>query len=133
MGARWAGGTSDIYYWVVPAKVGGPWHWQLQVSGKPQSYQLRLEQKYQAVKGSAVVGGRTIALQGVMLRGAEIRFSFTAQVNGAPVRHAFTGKVEGDAINGTVALSGPRIEAQLEWSARRGARAAGASRNLALH
>jgi len=128
-----AGGSSDIYYWVVPAKAGGAWHWQTPVSGKPQSYQLRLEQKYQELKGSAVVGGRAVALQGATLRGSEIRFSFTADVNGAPLRHSFTGKVEGDAINGTVELSGPRVQAQLEWNARRGARSAVAPRDVALN
>ena len=115
-----AGGTSDIYYWVVPAKVAGAWHWQAAVAGKPQSYEIRLEQKYQAVTGSATTGGRTVKLQGVSLRGSELRFAFTADVNGSPVKHSFTGKVEGDAINGTAALSGPRVQGQFEWSARRG-------------
>jgi len=128
-----AGGNSDIYYWVVPAKVAGSWNWQSPVSGKPQSYQMRLEQKYQELKGTVSVGGRPVALQGVAIRGAEIRFSFTAEINGAPLKHAFTGKVEGDAINGTVELSGARIQSRLEWNARRGARSAGAPRGVALN
>jgi len=85
------------------------------------------------LKGTAVVGGRTVALQGVTIRAAEIRFSFTAEVNGSPVRHAFTGKVQGDAIHGTVALNGPRVQAQLEWTARRGARSARAPLAVAFH
>ncbi|MNC91994.1 hypothetical protein D3C83_83470 [compost metagenome] len=80
-----------------------------------------------------MVSGRTVALQGVTIRGAEIRFSFTAEVNGSPVRHAFTGKVQGNAIHGTVALNGPRVQAQLEWAARRGARSARAPLEVALH
>ena len=29
-----SGGESEIYFWVVPAKVAGTWHWQLPFSGK---------------------------------------------------------------------------------------------------
>jgi len=119
-----AGGTSDVYFWVVPARVAGVWQWQTPIAGKPQSYEIRLEQKYQVITGSVWVGGRTATLQGARLRGADIRFSFTADVNGSPVKHEFTGKVAGEAINGTATLSGPRIQAQFEWTARRPARAA---------
>ena len=64
-----AGGTSDIYFWVVPARVAGIWHWQSPVAGKPQSYEIRLEQKYQVITGSASVGGRAVKLQDARLRG----------------------------------------------------------------
>jgi hypothetical protein len=117
-----AGGASDIYVWVVPARVEGDWRWELAVAGKPRSYEISLEQKFQAISGTARVGGRAVKLEGARLRGEEIRFGFTAEVNGAPIKHAFEGKVEGDAITGTVALSGARLHAQREWSARRVAR-----------
>ncbi len=117
-----AGGASEIYFWVVPAKAAGIWHWQAPVSGKPQSYEIRLEQKHQVITGSAWLGGRTATLRDASLRGAEIRFNFTIDVNGAPVKHEYVGKVGADAITGTAALSGPRNQAQLEWSASRGPR-----------
>ncbi len=113
------GGKSDVYYWVVPARVAGAWQWQLPLQGKPRSYEVRLEQKYQTITGTARVDGREVKLQGARLSGAGIRFSFTADVNGAPVRHEFSGKVDGAAISGTAALAGPRVQAQLEWSAQR--------------
>jgi hypothetical protein len=112
-------GKSDVYYWVVPARVAGAWRWQLPIGGKPRAYELKLEQKYQAISGSARVDGREVKLQGARLAGADIRFHFTADVNGAPVRHVFSGKVEGAAISGRASLSGPRVQAQLEWAARR--------------
>ena len=116
------GGASDIYFWVVPAKAAGTWHWQATVSGKPLIYEIRLEQKYQVITGSAWVGGRTATLRNAGLRGAEIRFNFTTDVNGVPVKHEYIGKVGVDAINGTTALSGPRNQGQIEWSASRGPR-----------
>jgi hypothetical protein len=117
-----AGGKSDIYFWIVPAKVAGTWQWQLPVSGKPQSFEVRVEQKFQEISGSARVGGHVLRLQGARLRGDDIRFSFTAEINGAPVKYDFTGKVEGDAINGSATLSGARVQGQLEWNARRSTR-----------
>ena len=117
-----SGGTSDIYFWVVPAKAEGAWHWQAPVAGKPQSYEIRLDQKHQVITGSVWVGGRTATLQGASLRGADIAFHFTAEINGSPVKHEYSGKIAGGSINGTVAISGPRIQARSEWNAVRGPR-----------
>jgi hypothetical protein len=114
-----AGGTSDIYFWVIPAKVGGIWQWELPVTGKSIAYEIALSQKFQTIAGKAKVGGRTVALQNPKLIGDAISFSFTAEVNGMPVKHQFSGKVQGAAISGNVALSGSRIQAQLDWTAQR--------------
>ncbi len=113
------GGKSDIYFWVVPAKVGGAWRWQLQVAGKPVDYEVSLTQKFQEFAGEARVGGRNAKLLNAKLRGAEISFRFTADVNGAPVRHEFTGRVENDAITGTARLTGARLQGQHDWTAQR--------------
>lgn len=118
-----AGGKSDVYFWVVPARVAGVWQWQTQVRGKPLPYEMRLEQKYQTVTGSAWAGGRTATLREVRLSGPEMRFSFTIEIDGTPVKHEFSGKIDGDAIAGTAMLSGARIQSQAEWAARRVTRA----------
>ena len=121
-----APGKSDVYYWVVPARVAGVWLWEMVVAGKPQSYELRLEQNFQAISGSVIAGGRQVKIQSAELNGADIRVSFTTGLEGARIRHDFTGKVEGEVINGTVSLAGPRLQAQQEWTARRPARPAAA-------
>jgi hypothetical protein len=120
-------GTSDVYFWVVPARVAGIWRWELTVERKPQRYEVRLDQRYQQIAGSAWLAGREAKLAGPQLRGADIRFSFTANINGAPVRHEFAGKVEGDVINGTATLSGAKMQGRFEWTARRPARVSSAS------
>ncbi len=116
---RGTGGQSDIYFWIVPARVAGVWRWELPVSGKPVAYEVTLEQRYQAITGSAAVGGRTIKLQNAHLRGDAIRFSFTVEVNGAAVKHEFSGRVAGEAVTGSARLSGARLQGQHEWNARR--------------
>ena len=112
-------GKSDIFFWIIPAKVAGTWRWDLTVGGKPQPYEVTLDQKFQVVSGSARAGGRAIKLQSARLNGEDLRLTFTADVNGAPVKHEFAGKVEGDGINGSVVTSGTRVQGQQEWNARR--------------
>ncbi len=120
-----APGTSSVYFWIVPAKVAGVWRWQLTVGGKPQAYELALEQKFQVLSGTLSVNGRVVRLADAKVRGDQISFSATAEVNGAATRHVFNGRVFGEAIDGSVAISGPRAQSQLEWSAVRGARTGG--------
>lgn len=120
-----AGGDSDVYFWVIPAKTGGGWRSQLPVAGKPQNYEFMFEQKYQMVSGSARVNGRPVKILDARLRGAELTFSFTAEVNGAPVKHEFSGRVDDGRIIGQVVLSGSRLAARMEWIAGRAARVAG--------
>ena len=117
-----SGGKSSIYFWVVPAKVAGPWNWQLTIGGKPQDYDVVLEQKFQVVTGTARVGGRSVKLENAKLRGADISFGFTAEVNGSPLKHEFSGSVTGGRIEGTVTLAGGRTQGRLEWNAARGAK-----------
>jgi hypothetical protein len=122
-----APGTSSIYFWVVPAKAAGVWQWQLTVGGKAQTYALALEQKFQVLSGTLRVNERESKLADVKLRGDQIGFSATADVNGAAVRHVFSGRLYGDSIDGSAALSGARGVSQLEWNASRGAKAAAAA------
>jgi len=120
-----AGGDSDVYFWVVPAKTAGAWRSQFPVSGKPQTYEFQFEQQYQIVSGSVQVNGRPVKITDAKLRGAELAFSFTAEVNGASVKHEFSGRVDGGRIIGHGVLSGSRLTARVEWIAERAARVAG--------
>jgi hypothetical protein len=119
-----AGGDSDIYLWIVPAKIAGAWRVALPVSGKAQTYEISFEQQYQQISGVARINGRAVKLEGAKLRGDELTFSLTADVNGTAVKHQFSGRVAGNAITGQVALSGSRMAARVEWTAERTARTA---------
>ena len=114
-----SGGQSDIYLWIIPAKVEGNWRWQLQVRGKPVNYEIALEQTFQMVTGTARIGGRTVKLQNVTLRGDQLAFDFTADLNGAPIKHHFAGTVDQGLVTGTADLSGTRLQGKLDWSATR--------------
>jgi hypothetical protein len=116
------GGQSDVFLWVIPAKVAGTWRWELPIAGKPRSYSVTLTQQYQEISGSARIGGHTYKLREPRLRGDEIRFGLVAEVDGAPLKHEFSGRVDGDRIIGSAAFSGARVQGQAEWQARRAAR-----------
>jgi hypothetical protein len=119
-GSGGGSGTSTIYFWLVPARVTGPWQWQLNVAGKPQAYEMVLEQKFQVISGVVRVGGHSIKLQDAKLHGDQISASFTAEVNGAALKHQLSGRVDGANIAGSVTLSGNRTQGQQEWNAARG-------------
>jgi Methyltransferase domain len=114
-----SGGRSDIYLWIVPAKVAGTWQSQLAMRGKPVPYELTLQQEFQNVTGSARVGGRTAPIRNAKLQGDRLEFELTADLNGMPVVHRFSGKVDGDTMAGTADLSGPKLQARMDWAAAR--------------
>jgi hypothetical protein len=114
-----SGGLSDIYLWVIPAKVAGTWQSQLTVRGKPLTYEVALEQQYQVVTGTAQVAGHTVRLQNAKLAGDQLSFDFTVEVGGEPLKHAFNGTVQGGSVTGTADLSGPKLQAKQDWIASR--------------
>ena len=127
-----AGGDSEVYFWVVPAKVAGAWRWEMpggSKGGKPHSvaYAITLAQTFQMVSGNATVNGRSTSLQNVKLSGAELSFNFTADLGAGPVKHEFKGKVDGNRLTGSGSLSGGRTLGRYDWNAERDTHGAAAS------
>jgi hypothetical protein len=113
-----SGGRSDIYLWIVPAKVGGSWQSELQVRGKPVRYEIDIQQHFQELTGSARVGGRAASIQNATVKGDQVTLEFTAEIDGVPIRHQFSGKVAGTSIDGTADLSGARLQSRMDWAAK---------------
>ena len=112
---------TPIYLWVVPARVGGGWHWDLEVGGRPVHYALALEQRFQTFEGMARAGDRREVLESPTLRGGDISFTLAITLDGMGLtQHEFSGKVEGDQIVGTVKVTPKEGSARtLPWRARR--------------
>jgi len=87
-------GASEVFLWVVPAKVAGTW---VMTRAAGAAAELVLDQQFQRISGSVRVAGETLPLTQAALRGDEIRFAFAGE-GGARV--AFTGRVAGDRIVG---------------------------------
>jgi hypothetical protein len=114
-------GGSPIHLWVVPARVAGGWHWDLEVGGRRINYASLLEQRFQAVDGVARAGDRREVLEGMTLSGADISFTFAITLDGFGLtQHEFSGKVDGDQIVGTVKVTPKDQPTQtMAWRARR--------------
>lgn len=98
-------GHREIFMWVVPAKVAGPW----QVQSGGETFTLTLQQRFQAIEGTARVGGKTVRIVGGSLRGAEIAF-------GLPDGRRFRGRVAGERMQALPADADNTVE---NWHASR--------------
>jgi hypothetical protein len=113
-----------IHLWIVPARVGGAWQWDLNVAGKRLRYGAVADQHFQSVEGVARVGDRREVLEDMAIRGEDLSFALRITLEGLGLaQHAFTGKVRGDEIVGTATVTLPGQPPQpLPWRARRVAR-----------
>lgn len=87
-------GSSDVYLWIVPARVAGTWAMTRTPAGAAE---LVLDQQFQRISGSVRVAGETLALAQATLRGDQIRFAVTGE---GERREAFVGRVMGDRMTG---------------------------------
>ncbi|HEX2095171.1 MAG TPA: class I SAM-dependent methyltransferase [Longimicrobiaceae bacterium] len=104
-----------VYLWTVPADVRGSW---TLAAPDGRRYRLRLEQRFQRVRGTAAMAGRTIPLADVRLAGDRIALTLADTVAGraSPLR------LEGRVRDGRMAGSGADGKG---WSATRLAPRAG--------
>ena len=77
-----------VYFWVVPSKVAGNYS----VSAGRQKFDLKLEQKYQEVTGTAKIGGKDVAITNGKLVGANLSFEL-------PMADGRLRKFEGNAYD----------------------------------
>jgi precorrin-6B methylase 2 len=97
-------GTSAVFYWVIPANVGG--EWALAAPGGKE-YTLRLTQKFQHVQGTAELNGKIVPVSAAGVHGDKVILEL-ADPDG-PLR--LLGRVQDGVMTGTARRS--------KWSARR--------------
>jgi hypothetical protein len=95
-------GSSNIYLWIVPARVGG--NWEI-ITEDEVRIQVHLMQQFQTLQGTAQINGSPASFSDATLRGERISFSIAGE--------DYEGRVEGDRI---VPVAG---EAPQGWHARR--------------
>ena len=106
--------SSEVYFWVVPANAAGHWRWRTPAAGSAD-VELTLSQTFQKVEGTPQVGGRRGRLEQGRMRGDEIRFILTVDVDGLPLRQEYSGRLSSDAISGKVKLA----SGEFDWNATR--------------
>jgi SAM-dependent methyltransferase len=107
---------SQVFLWIVPAKIEGEWSFLLSSGVKSRRTRLVLKQKYQAVSGTVELTGQgDVRLSGGRLRGDELHLTLPpGAVDHGPVE--MVGRVTGDTIAGTLRKGGRELAT---WSARR--------------
>ena len=88
------GARSAVRLWTIPADVAGNWTLQVEGDARPR-YQLRLEQVYQRVTGTASQGGRAVPLGPIRLDGRRIGLTL-GDGSGA----GLDGEIEGATMRG---------------------------------
>jgi SAM-dependent methyltransferase len=83
-----------VYCWVVPARVNGRWKVTLRCpDGKLRRGTMELEQEFQTVLGTAVLGGRETPIEHLRLEGPRLTFAL------GEITYACT--VDGESIRGS--------------------------------
>jgi len=116
------GVESVVYMWIVPAKLGGLWKWEIEYPAYFEGslrYQGKITQSYQDIEGEVEVRLNPMRIRKANLQGDQIEFSATGVIEHEIVRHDFKGLVRGDRITGTVRLSGSVRELVVPWQAWR--------------
>ena len=113
-----------VHVWVVPARIGGAWTWELPLADAKHAYIALVDQCFQMGEGVARVGNRRGILDALKLSGDRISFTLQMRIDGVgPTRHQFEGRVKGDSIEGTVKVTTDKIKTPMElpWRATRSA------------
>ena len=119
---------SPVNMWIVPARVEGPWNWEIALNGRRVPYAAVFEQRFQSAEGVVRTGNRREVLGDVKLRGEDLTFTLNITLQGLGyARHEFRGKVRDDTVTGVVRVSlapheQPAVE--LPWRATRAANSA---------
>ena len=82
------------YFWVVPANVMGSW--VLEANG--QKLDVALEQVFQKISGTVMLGQVQAGLRDARLRGFSIAFAY---VDNAGVRRDYSGRISGTRMEGS--------------------------------
>lgn len=91
-----------LYFFVVPAKVGGRWEWRM--GGR--TFSADLGQTYQKVTGTLYVDGGKTPIELPVLSGDALKFEARLPGSTGTQSLAFDGRVKGDSIEATVVLAG---------------------------
>jgi Methyltransferase domain len=112
---------TPIYLWIVPARVGGNWVWDLPLAGRSVQESGVLDQHFQKVEGVVRAGDRREVLQAATLRGSDIAFTLEITLDGLGLtHHEFTGVVDGNEIRGSVKVTPASQPATtVPWRARK--------------
>jgi SAM-dependent methyltransferase len=108
-----------VYYWVIPANVDGVWRVNLPVPTGERRYLLRLQQRYQEVRGTLSTEGEASLITNATLTGDHLRFTVISGIQGEEVKMSFDGRVSGETIRGNIEMQGGATAGRYNWTSQR--------------
>ena len=111
--------TLAVYYWVVPADVGGMWTLQILTAEGVSPQILSLRQAFQRISGSVRLNGRKLDLRDPRIDGEHLSFTASGTAGGEPVLMRFSGHVQGGQAAGVVEVKGGAFSGSHQWVAHR--------------
>ena len=108
---------AHYYYWVVPARVAGEWHWTLPPLTDKQGYTLYIEQHFQEIQGTVGVRERRTPISDARLTGDLLSFMSSVEVRGQKVILRYHGRVQGDSVHGSIQIPEGPFAGSYDWSA----------------
>ena len=88
--------NSDIYYWIIPAKVEGKWNWQTD----NRKFSMIARQEFQKINLELRADNTNLKVNEALLSGEKITFTAAHPSDGTT--YVFSGRVEGNKILGVV-------------------------------
>jgi SAM-dependent methyltransferase len=110
-----------VYYWVIPANVEGAWQMSIPAPTGERRSLLRIQQRYQEVRGTVSAEGEATLIGNAALRGDHLRFTVMTATQGEEVKMSFDGRISGDAMRGSVDVQGGAMAGRYDWAAQRNA------------
>jgi len=108
--------TNYLYYWMVPANIGGHWAGQIDRSGSSIPLRLELEQEFQQVRGRVMIGDALWRIESASMRGRD--FNFMARGGPRGDRLSLNGTAADDLASGTLESQG-YFQGTAGWTATR--------------
>jgi SAM-dependent methyltransferase len=110
-----------IFYWVIPANVDGMWRMNVPTPTGERPYLLRIQQRYQEVRGTVSAKGEAMLIRNAELTGDRLRFTVTTSIQGEEARMSFDGRVSGNTMGGSVDVQSGPMAGRYAWTAQRDA------------
>ncbi len=103
--------NSDVYYWVIPAKVNGNWQWKI----GSKEFTMNAIQEFQKIRLDLKTGNTTLEINNPSLSGDIIWF--TADNPAIQTQYVYHGRVEDKKITGTVQIRTGENSSIESWTA----------------
>ncbi len=104
--------NSDVYYWVIPAKLNGQWSWKI----GDEEFAMQVDQVFQKIKPELTLGNTSLNISNPSLEGDKIWFTAENPLSGT--RYVYHGRVNDNSIIGTVQVRNGEENSIRTWTAQ---------------